>query len=51
MNAPGDQLFAATGFAANQDSAVVAGHLPHELVEPDEWRSSCRPETPHTRDS
>ena len=32
MNAPGDQLFAATGLAANQHRAVVAGDLSHQLV-------------------
>ena len=32
MNAPGDQLFAATGLAANQHRAVVACDLAHQLV-------------------
>src|SRR5688572_18540710 len=33
VNASRDELFAATGFAANQHRAVVAGNLAHELIE------------------
>ena len=48
VNAPCDELLAATGLAANQYRAVVTRDLPHQLVEPvdggrrtDRKRSTC----------
>ena len=51
VNAPRDELLAATGLAADQHRAVVARDLSHELVEPvDRGRAADRkrPHRPHS---